>query len=348
MNERTSQESAPLTPCDCSGSCEECQCTKDGLRQSSSQIVPFSVVTTMIWLLVLCVTVWGQTVDPRAGKPGLLIIAHGSPSQPWNQRVKELEPKIRKAFGDENPFVETKVAFMEFTEPNVAAGVEALQSAGCSRIVAVPLLVAPSSHSHWDIPALLGIYSDAAVEKELRAEGLRVVRPRVPVTVTTTLAESDAIEKIMLKRMRQLSSDPGREAIVLLAHGSEAIPPAWERFMKRTVTYVCGRTGISYGDWATVGVGQEYQRAIAAIQEAAEHREHVIVVGAYLSMGVARMHGRWTQRAGGHHGAEAHTAENPLEGLNLQLSEQGLLPDETVTQWIVDTARAEIQRHPSR
>lgn len=348
MNERTSQESAPLTPCDCSGSCEECQCTKDGLRQSSPQIVPFSIVTTMIWLLMLCVTVWGQTAGPKTGGPGLLIIAHGSPSQPWNQKVMELEPKIRDAFGDENPFVATKVVFMEFAEPNVAAGVEALQSAGCSRIVAVPLLIAPSSHSHWDIPALLGIYSDAAVEKELRAEGLRVARPRIPVTLTTTLAESDVIEKIMLKRVRQLSSDPGREAIVLLAHGSEAIPPAWERWMKRTVTYICGRTGISYGDWATVGVGQEYQRAVAAIQEAAEHRERVIVVGAYLSMGVTRMHGRWTERAGGHHGAEAHTAENPLEGLNVQLSEQGLLPDGMVTQWIVDTARGEIQRHPSR
>ncbi len=45
---------------------------------------------------------------------------------------------------------------------------------------------------------------------------------------------------------------------------------------------------------------------------------------------------------------DAFGDENLLEGLNLQLSEQGLLPDEMVTQWIVDTARGEIQRHPSR
>jgi len=149
----------------------------------------------------------------------------------------------------------------------------------------------------------------------------------------------------MLKRVRQLSRDPKREAVVLLAHGSEAIPPAWDRFMRRTVTYLCGQTGISYGDWAAVGVGQEYSRAAAAMQEAARHKDRVIVVGAYLSMGVTRMHGRWMARFN-EPGGEMPGMENPLQGLNLELAEQGLLPDELVTQWIVDTARSEVQRHP--
>jgi hypothetical protein len=45
-------------------------------------------------------------------------------------------------------------------------------------------------------------------------------------------------------------------------------------------------------------------------------------------------------------GGEMPGMENPLQGLNLELAEQGLLPDELVTQWIVDTARSEVQRHP--
>jgi sirohydrochlorin ferrochelatase len=298
----------------------------------------------MIWLLVLCVAAGGQSAQ-AVGKPGLLIVAHGSPAPAWNQPVLQQEQKVRTAFGESNPFVAIKVVFMEFAEPNVADGLEALQEAGCDRIVAVPLMVAPSSHSHWDIPALLGIYSDPGVEKLLRSEGARLVRPRVPVTLTTTLAESDVIERIMLKRVRQLSQNPEREAVVLLAHGSEAIPPAWDRFLKRTVTYVCGQTGISYGDWASVAVGQEYSRAVAAIQEAAEYRDRVIVVGAYLSLGVKRMHNQWSTRLETPEGA-MHGMGNPLEGLNVQLSEQGLLPDEMVTQWIVDTARGEVQRHP--
>jgi len=81
-----------------------------------------------------------------------------------------------------------------------------------------------------------------------------------------------------------------------------------------------------------------------AIQEAAEHRDRVIVVGAYLSLGVSHIHNRWmagfNKQAGGMYGSE-----NPLKGLDIRLSEQGLLPDEMVTQWIVDTARGEVQRH---
>jgi sirohydrochlorin ferrochelatase len=298
----------------------------------------------MVWLLVLCAVATGQSTG-AASQPGLLIIAHGSPAPAWNKPVLEQEKKVRTLLGDDNPFAAIKVVFMEFAEPNVAGGLEALQQAGCSRIIAVPLLIAPSSHSHWDIPALLGIYSDPDIEKVLRDEGARLVRPKVPVTLTTTLAQSDVIERIMLKQVRQLSRDPKREAVVLLAHGSEAIPGAWDRFLKRTVTCICGQTGISYGDWATVAVGQQYAQAVTAMQEAAEHRDRVIVVGAYLSLGPKRMHERWS-KGNGTSMAMMHGSEEPLKGLNIELSEQGLLPDGIVTQWIVDTARAEVQRHP--
>lgn len=348
MNDTESQEVTSAKTCHCSGQCTDCQCKKTTENQSTSRPVAFSAVTAMVWLLVLCVAAWGQSNGPgttlKSKGPGLLIVAHGSPVRVWNQQVLEQEPKVRAGFGDDNPFTEIKVVFMEFAEPNVADGLRALEKAGCSRIVAVPLLIAPSSHSHWDIPALLGTYSDPEVEKALREEGARLVRTAVPVTVTTTLDKSDVIERIMLKRVRQLSRDTKQEAVVLLAHGSEAIPPAWDRFMRRTVTYLCGQTGISYGDWAAVGVGQEYSRAAAAMQEAARHKDRVIVVGAYLSMGVTRMHGRWMARF--NQQGEMPGMENPLQGLNLELAEQGLLPDELVTQWIVDTARSEVQRHP--
>ncbi len=348
MSERESDGAGPSSTCDCTGSCEDCRCKKEGARELSQRAAPVAA-TAMIWLLMLSAATWGQSPGCAEGRkvdgPGLLIIAHGSPAKSWNRQVLEQEKKVCAAFGDDNPFTATKVVFMEFAEPNVADGVEALQEAGCSRIVAVPLLIAPSSHSHWDIPALLGIYSDPGTEAILREEGARLIRPKVPVTLTTTLAESNVIERIMLKRTRQLSSDTENEALVLLAHGSEAIPPAWDQFLKRTVTYVCGRTGISYGDWATVAVGQEYERAVAAIQTAAQHRERVVVVGAYLSLGVQRIHSRW--RAGlEKQGAGMHGSADPLKGLNIRFSEQGLLPDEMVTQWIVDTAGGELKRHP--
>ena len=345
MSHREVSQQTTSTTCNCAEPCERCTCKEiDEVRETTEQ-VRGTIITAMIWLLVFCSALWGQAgAESKTGRPGLLVIAHGSPSKPWNQRVLDQEQKVIAGLGENSPYSAVKVVFMEFAEPNIADGIEALQDAGCGRIVAVPLLIAPSSHSHWDIPALLGIYSDPAIEKALREEGLRLVRPKVPVTLTTTLAQSDVIEQIMLKRVRQLSKDPKNEAVVLLAHGSEAIPPSWDRFLKQTVTYVCGQSGISYGDWATVAVGQEYSRGIAAIQAAGERRDRVIVVGAYLSLGVKRLHDRWEARMQ-QQGGTMHGTGNPFEGLNVAFSEQGLLPDEMVTQWIVDTARKVAESH---
>jgi sirohydrochlorin ferrochelatase len=342
MKTQAHRNSQEHTKCRCTGKCSTCTC------RSSKENRPKKKSARTPALLLFVAVVLGTVTDPGVaegiGKPGLLIIAHGSPSAQWNEPVLGQERKVRELLGPNNPFAKTKVAFMEFAEPNVADGVADLEETGCNRIVAVPLLVAPSSHSHWDVPALLGLYSDPEIEESLREEGLRVLRSKVPITLTTTLAHSNVIEEVMLKRARQLSTDSDNEAVVVLAHGSAAIPPAWENLMKRTVTYICGQTGISYGDWVCVGVGQEYHHAAAAIRTAAEHRKRVIVVGAYLSLGPQRMHNRWLSRFKQQE-ASMHGFENPLEGIDVKLAEQGLLPDEMVAQWIAATARNEIERH---
>ncbi len=345
MNAASSHDCHHAAGCGCERPCATCTCRKPDTGRRKKPVLWLLGLLGVLALLVVTALAQGATDSEPCGKPGLLIIAHGSPAKAWNQPVLAQEQKVRDLLGQDSPFGKVKVVFMEFAEPNVADGLEELQKAGCPRIVAVPLLIAPSSHSHWDIPVLLGLYSDPRIEKTLREEGAKLVRCNVPVTLTTTLSDSDVIERVMLKRVRALSNDPNREAVVLLAHGSEAIPGPWEDFMKRTVSYICGKTGITYADWACVAVGQEYSRAVAAIDAAARHRNRVIVVGAYLSSGVQRMHKRWMDRFESQQ-ADMPGLENPLKGLNLALSEQGLLPDESVAQWIVATAKDEIARHP--
>ena len=347
MKTEKSQAKQHPDKCNCIGKYDNCRCQRPETPHQSKQKASLrAVLIVSVILLVIAGLVRGDSKNTNRsiGKPGLLIIAHGSPSPQWNKPVITQEQKVMDILGRDNPYLKVMVVFMEFAEPNVADGIAELQQAGCNRIVAVPLLIAPSSHSHWDVPALLGIYSNAEIEKALLDEGARLIRSEVPITLTTTLAESDVIEKIMLKRVRELSRNPKNEAVVLLAHGSAATPPAWERLMKRTVTHICGQTGISYGDWASVGVGQEYSRAVDAIQEAAKHRDHVIVVGAYLSLGVDRMHKRWSARF--EEDVPMPGFENPLEDLSIRLSTEGLLPDEAIAQWIADTAKDEIKRHP--
>jgi len=345
MNGASSRNHHQAAECGCARPCTVCTCREPQAGRRKRPVLWLIGLLGTVVLLVTAALAHGATGPGTAGRPGLLIIAHGSPAKAWNQAVLAQEQKVRQLLGPDDPFGRVKVVFMEFAEPNVADGLEELQQAGCSRIVAVPLLIAPSSHSHWDIPALLGLYSDTRIERTLREEGAKLVRCAVPVTLTTTISDSDVIERVMLKRVRALSNDPNREAIVLLAHGSEAIPGAWEDFMRRTATYLCGKTGITCADWACVGVGQEYGRAAAVIQVAAERRDRVIVVGAYLSSGVQRMHQRWMDRFKSQQ-ADLPGLESPLKGLDVALSEQGLLPDESVTEWIVATAQDEMARHP--
>ncbi|MBN1804155.1 MAG: hypothetical protein JW837_02780 [Sedimentisphaerales bacterium] len=347
MKKEISKTMPDTHECHCMGKCDLCKCRQQKASSRRKQTYPSRTVFAVLTILLVS-TIWAfgesKPICNSDGKPGLLIIAHGSPSPRWNELVLTQEQQVRKFLGKDNPFVKIKVVFMEFAKPNVAYGISELEQAGCDRVVAVPLLIAPSSHSHWDIPALLGIYSNAEVEKHLKNEGVCVLRSKVPITLTTTISESDVIEKIMLKRVRQLSQDPNNEAVVLLAHGSEVTSLIWERLMKRTVTYVCGQTGISYGDWACVSVGQEYSRAVTAIQEAAKRRDHVIVIGAYLSLGVDKMHQRWAARF--EKESPMPGLENPLKNLSIRLSTQGLLPDEAIAQWIANTAKDEIRRHP--
>jgi len=267
---------------------------------------------------------------------GLLIIAHGAPWPVWNKPVLELEQKVITALGGDNPFRMVKVCFMEFARPSVADGVAALEKAGCDRVIAVPLLIAPSSHSHWDIPALLGLYSDEDMERELKEEGAAIVNSKLPITLTPTLNKGSLITEVLLTRVKKMSRNPDEEAVIVLAHGDEYTSPMWTKLMKRTVTHICGKTGISYGNWAFVHVGQSYGQAISVIAEAAEHHKRVLLVGCYLSMGVDKMHQRYMKNFSR---GVLPGMENPLAGKEIVTAEDGLLPSPRVAQWIADIAK---------
>lgn len=336
------------TDCNCMGNCKECACEdKNKTKNNKAKIVSLAFVLFFILGINFC---FGADLD--SDKPGLLIISHGAPWPQWNQPVLNLEKAVTNELGSDNPFSKVKVVFMEFAKPSIADGVKEFEDAGCGRIVAVPLLIAPSSHSHWDIPALLGLYSDAKMEQQLKEEGAKIIRSKLPITLTATLADSGVIEEVMLKRVKELSNDPNNEAVVLLAHGDHMIGGLWEDFMKRTTIYVCGKMGISYGDWTCVEMGQGYDRAVAVISKAGESRKRIIVVGAYLSMGVDKMHARWTKQSNSMLESMPESMpstvqnmlseyENPLKDLDVVFGKRGLLPDSLIGKWIADVSKSE-------
>lgn len=280
--------------------------------------------------------VYGAGADARPDNEataGLLIIAHGAPFPRWNKPVLKLYPQVLKALGTKSPFRAVRIVFMEFAKPTVADGVKELEAAGCDRIVAVPLLLAPSSHSHWDIPALLGLYADPEIAATLKEEGAEVVHSKLPITVTETMHNADMLREIILDRLKKLSSKPEEEAVVVLAHGCPIFQRHWNDMLKRTVIYLCGKTGITRGDWALVHVGQSYaHEGVPVIASAAGERKRVLVVGLYIGMGVDRMHQRYMNKPA------SPMFPNPLKGKNVVCAKEGLLPDKRVAKWIARTA----------
>ena len=288
-------------------------------------------------LLVLALAAaWSVGAPQGSADPGLLLIAHGSPSRQWNEPVLELGRRVAAEAQKQGRFRAVRTAMLEAAQPDVATAVAELEREGCDRIVAVPLFIAPSGHSHFDVPAVLGIYSSPTTVAALAEEGAVAARPSVPVTLTQTLSEGRLLATYTLDEVRKLSTSPGDEALVLLAHGDSDHGPLVDRLMRQIATYCCGQAGISYGDWAYVAVGQEYlSRGVPVIQNALKHRKRVLVVGVYLSLTASRLHERRARTA--QHG---RAESDLLASRDVAFSETAVVDHPELVPWILDAAGA--------
>lgn len=270
-------------------------------------------------------------------QPGLLVVAHGSHSREWNRLVLQTGKEVESLNRVSGEFRAVRTAFLEVAKPDVASALEELEKLGCDRIVVVPLFIAPSAHTYFDIPAVLGVYFSPTMEASLAGEGARIARPSVPVVLTNTLAEGDMLCSSTLDRVRALSKRPRDEALILLVHGADHHSELVCSLMRRISSFCCGRTGIDYADWVCVGIGQDYgEKAIPAIQRALRRKNRVLVVGVYVGLSADQIHKRYVESLG--RGREAKHGD-PLAGKDVVFSRKALLPDPRIAGEILRTAR---------
>ena len=270
-------------------------------------------------------------------KLGLMIIAHGSPAKQWNQPVLDLENQVKQLFDKKKltKFDEVRVALMEFTEPSIASVIKDFEDKGITKVFALPLFIAPSGHSIYDIPAILGLYYDQEMIDELEEEGIKIVVTKIKITVGPTLDYEKVMKGILLDKVNNLSDNPAEEALILLAHGDKNFKPIWEKLTNETGNYILGKTGIEYFDKAYVGVGQSFAvDGVNPILKASENKKKVIIVGMYLSMGVKNM----AENSGIIMLGRTMESKKMFEGKNIVFAEHGLLPDKRIAEWIVDRA----------
>lgn len=238
--------------------------------------------------LVAAISLLSVTTCPCpacAQKLGLLIIGHGSASPRWNERFIQFgqlvaqQPEIRETFHA------TTTAFMEFARPSIRDGVTALEQAGCERIIAVPVFVSVGHHTLFDVPAALGIYHSPECIQHLAEHGGEAASPNVPIVYTATPDGGNLLLEFAVTQLRQLSTEPKDEGVVILIHGDAAVRPMLENLLRRVVAYSAAQTGIACFEWAYVGVGQGFKyHGLRAIEEVAAQKSRVLVIGLYLGL----------------------------------------------------------------
>ena len=271
------------------------------------------------------------------GKIGLLIIAHGSPSEQWNQPVIDIENQVKELLKTKNilDFDEVRVALMEFIEPSIATVVKDMENKGITKVYALPLFIAPSGHSLYDIPTILGLYYNQEIVDDIKEEGIKIVDTNIKVTVGPTLDYKNVMKDILLDKVKNLSDNPAEEALIILAHGDKNFKPIWEELINETGNYILGKTSIEYFDKGFVEVGQSFAiDGVSPIIKASENKKKVIVVGMYLSMGVKNM----AENSGFIMMGRTVKSKKMFEGKNIVFLEHGLLPDKRIPEWILDRA----------
>jgi sirohydrochlorin ferrochelatase len=268
---------------------------------------------------------------------GILLLAHGG-SQNWNSKVNELASEVNR----NRP---TEVAFGMANKRSIEQAVKRLAARGVLQIVAVPLFISSHSSVITSTEYLLGLRQEAPPDLKIFARmdhahggGSHVVQDAsfdpttpikspVPIRMTSALDRHPLVAQILLARANNISQEPKKEVVVLVAHGpvSDDDNTKWLADMRSLAERMRGVSTFKRIEYLTVrDDAPEEVRAKATaelrrvVERATGEGNRVLVVPLLLSYG----------------GIELGIKKR-LDGLNYAMSPQGLLPDERLIEWVL-------------
>lgn len=285
------------------------------------------LVFALFWMVAMTTT----------AKTALVVIAHGSPMASWRQPVLALESKVDSLVKQQGikDISYVRVAMMEYTEPTVASVVKDCEAQGVDTIFALPLFIAPSSHSEEDLPNILNLKFTLDVRAELAEEGTELVNSKARIILGPTLYSTDFIEKIMLNNVKRMSKDPKNEALLLLAHGDPERIGFWQLLLYKTCEYIKKNMGITYADGELIEMGTGMDKEVLPmLEKAAKEKKRVLVQGIYLTSNIASMAKRNKMEE-----KQAKLVKD--KKVEIVYSNEGILPNATneVAAWIVDRTK---------
>lgn len=295
---------------------------------------------------------------------GILLMAHGGSVNKWNDEVLKIAQRV-------NETMPTEVAFGMASKRTIQDAVDKLVARGVREIVAVPLFISSHSSVITSTQYLLGLRPDAPPDLAIFArmnhshgaqssqqsshdahgsgahnspashaaantpgiafDPTTPVKSPVPIRMTAALDRHPMVADILLERAREISREPAGETLVVVAHGPvpEDDNARWLADMKSLVELMRPRSSYKRIEYLTVrDDAPDPVRAQATaelrriVERATKEGNRVLIVPLLLSYG----------------GIEEGVRKR-LEGLNYEMSKQGLLPDERLARWVLSSAQ---------
>jgi cobalamin biosynthesis Co2+ chelatase CbiK len=173
-----------------------------------------------------------------------------------------------------------KNAFMEYTEPSIAAAMKEFDKEGYTDVIVVPLLLTVSGHSFDDIPHILGLKNTQAEIDKLKSENVEVYKAKAKVAMTPLLDFPKILGENVIERVKKLSKDPKNEACVLVAYGDDRYDKEWTTLLNEIGEKVKNSIGIEVCAHAWCGHIAEYSSkpTTKAIDEVMTKKQNAIVI----------------------------------------------------------------------
>lgn len=274
---------------------------------------------------------------------GVLLLAHGG-KQNWNRHVSELAAQVDHT-------VPVEVALGMANKRSIQNAIDRLVARGAGQIVAVPLFVSSHSSVIRATRYLLGLEREAPPELALYAkmdhhhgehsahgagadlaDAITPIKSAAPIRWTPALDSDPVVAEVLLSRAVAISGDPGREVVILVAHGpnSDENNMKWLADMSVTAARIRDASNFRRIEYLTLrdDAPAPVRSAAAAelrsaVERAAAEGNSVLLVPLLVSYG----------------GIEQGIRQR-LEGLTYKMSSQGLLPDDRLVKWVLERAQA--------
>ncbi len=244
---------------------------------------------------------------------GMLWIAHGSRDPKWVAGLDDAWEAVRSGW-DGPAFL----SFLELVDGRlIQDGINALEEAGVTDLIIVPMFVSSGSTHTEEIAWALGIIPTTYHETDM--ERLNV---HSNVHWVGPMDEDEKIISIIRERAQAITIDPANEILLMIGHGSEVLPfeNAWRRQLHRFGQRLRDEIGFSSYEFATI-MPLTVRQKVESLNQSAPERT-VVAIPIFISPGYYT----------------AKKIPGLLEGLNCRYTGDTLLPDLRVAEWAISKA----------